>query len=236
MPGHNGGFNPFRDANGEFTDPGAAGKPGRSREGGPAKWTSLNDQIRTAAGRGTAGGGGAGPSASLGEARQPVRGVGVQFYQYPKSKYMPEAKAKGEALNEAEQAHARRLLAPGVRNAEIVAAGDGKGTMGMVTAMRRQRGGGSAPWLSYTVLDPATRGTKAEKWLEIPRGEKRDPKTGLVTDVVSEVDRVQEFVHKVNSGADFRETLRAFNGGQDPIDSTHFGDPMSEANLGAFEG
>src|SRR5262245_51383384 len=31
MPGHNGGFNPFRDGNGEFTDQGGHGKPGRNR-------------------------------------------------------------------------------------------------------------------------------------------------------------------------------------------------------------
>ena len=32
--GNNGGFNPFRDANGEFTTPAGSGKPGRSRAGG----------------------------------------------------------------------------------------------------------------------------------------------------------------------------------------------------------
>jgi hypothetical protein len=31
--GHNGGFNPYRDANGEFADPATSGKPGRSRKG-----------------------------------------------------------------------------------------------------------------------------------------------------------------------------------------------------------
>ena len=31
--GNNGGFNPYRDANGEFTDPGSSGKAGRSRAG-----------------------------------------------------------------------------------------------------------------------------------------------------------------------------------------------------------
>ncbi|MBX0328666.1 hypothetical protein K2Z83_13370 [Oscillochloris sp. ZM17-4] len=31
MPGHNGGYNPYRDRNGEFTTPAGAGKPGRSR-------------------------------------------------------------------------------------------------------------------------------------------------------------------------------------------------------------
>ena len=32
--GNNGGFHPFRDANGEFTDPAGSGKPGRSRARG----------------------------------------------------------------------------------------------------------------------------------------------------------------------------------------------------------
>lgn len=32
--GHNGGFNPFRDQNGEFTTPEGSGKPGRARKGG----------------------------------------------------------------------------------------------------------------------------------------------------------------------------------------------------------
>ncbi|NNJ10556.1 hypothetical protein EKD04_009470 [Chloroflexales bacterium ZM16-3] len=34
MPGHNGGFNPYRDSNGEFTNPGGHGGKGRSRKGG----------------------------------------------------------------------------------------------------------------------------------------------------------------------------------------------------------
>ncbi|MBX0328699.1 hypothetical protein K2Z83_13535 [Oscillochloris sp. ZM17-4] len=34
MAGHNGGFNPYRDVNGEFCAPAQAGKPGRSRKGG----------------------------------------------------------------------------------------------------------------------------------------------------------------------------------------------------------
>jgi hypothetical protein len=32
--GHNGGFNPYRDANGEYATPQQAGKPGRKRGGG----------------------------------------------------------------------------------------------------------------------------------------------------------------------------------------------------------
>ena len=34
MPGHNGGFNPYRDGTGEFCEPNKAGQPGRSRKGG----------------------------------------------------------------------------------------------------------------------------------------------------------------------------------------------------------
>jgi hypothetical protein len=33
MAGHNGGFNPFRDQNGEYATPERAGKPGRKRKG-----------------------------------------------------------------------------------------------------------------------------------------------------------------------------------------------------------
>ncbi|NNJ10550.1 hypothetical protein EKD04_009440 [Chloroflexales bacterium ZM16-3] len=56
MPGHNGGFNPHRDKNGEFTEAGNVGGAGRSRAGGPAAWVALpksdmNARIRQAAGR-----------------------------------------------------------------------------------------------------------------------------------------------------------------------------------------
>jgi hypothetical protein len=196
----------------------------------------MNAVIRQAAGRlgeAPAATGGATPSAELGEAQQPVRGIGVQFYQYPKSKYSPEAKAQGEALNTAEQRHATRLLAPGVPNIERVAGSAREAAMAIVTVMKRQRGGGSPPWLSFAVLDPKTKGTNAEKWLEIPRGEIRGA-DGKVTKVISEVDRVKEFVAKVNAGADFHETLRAFNGGQNPIDSSHFGAPTSQRDLAPF--
>ena len=52
--GNRGGFNPFRDANGEYADDTGAGKPGRSRAGGPLKWTAtptggMNAAIRAAA-------------------------------------------------------------------------------------------------------------------------------------------------------------------------------------------
>ncbi|NNJ10557.1 hypothetical protein EKD04_009475 [Chloroflexales bacterium ZM16-3] len=39
MPGHNGGFNPFRGPNGQFTDGGTSGASGKTRGGGAAKVT-----------------------------------------------------------------------------------------------------------------------------------------------------------------------------------------------------
>jgi hypothetical protein len=53
--GHNGGFNPYRDANGEFATPQQAGKPGRKRGGGAASGhsagTSKGIQRATAVGQ-----------------------------------------------------------------------------------------------------------------------------------------------------------------------------------------
>lgn len=50
--GHNGGFNPFRDRNGEFTTPEGSGKPGRSRAGGAAGASTLPARAASAATRG----------------------------------------------------------------------------------------------------------------------------------------------------------------------------------------
>ena len=55
--GNNGGFNPYRDANGEFTDPTGSGKPGRSRARGAggstaARVGSTGVQRATALGKG----------------------------------------------------------------------------------------------------------------------------------------------------------------------------------------
>ena len=224
--GNNGGFNPFRDANGEFSDPGSSGKAGRSRAGGPLKWVAAPKTIGPRAPAPT-------PSAAVGEARQPTRQPGSQTYTYPKSTYTPEAKATGTALNAAEQRHAARLLQPGVPNTELVAGSKGSTTMATATALTSDRRG-AVPWMSFRVLDPATKGTTAEKWLEIPRGEQRDPKTGRVTGVVSEAARAKEFVAKVNAGADFQTTLKAFNGGKNPIDSANFGPPTSQRDLAPF--
>lgn len=48
MAGHNGGFNPYRDQNGEFADPATSGKPGRSRKGGSGPRAGTVSGSRTA--------------------------------------------------------------------------------------------------------------------------------------------------------------------------------------------